>query len=421
VADPIDVTGGTDGIAAHCERLRAVAGRLGDAARELGAAVFALHGYLFDPGVAAAGVASAKELFCFEADLGDALDGPRGLTWVAAEFGVLDVQLRAAAAAYERIDLTVASMRDCVVALDRLPRAVVTAGVVAARDDPVAALQALVTSDPGLADLVVRGLGLPRAIARVAAALPDGRPVVTLTGRDRGGGAGRPPRCLADIMSELDRRNAGPHGAIDVRILTDRSGRRHVLVDITGTKTAALLPTADVTGLLTDGKALVGQRSTYENGVLRALRRAGVGPHDDVMLVGHSEGGLVAVTAARDAVRTGRFRITHVVTAGAPIGLTAGALPRRVQVLALEGGGDVVPHLDGAANPDRANVTTVTGRTGNGTIGDEHGLTRVYVPLAEDVDAAADRSVRDFLRGASGWFRATEVRTITFVVTRGTR
>ena len=35
-----------------------------------------------------------------------------------------------------------------------------------------------------------------------------------------------------------------------------------------------------------------------------------------------------------------------------PLGLTVGALPSRVQVLALESSKDVVPHLDGRANPD---------------------------------------------------------------------
>ena len=71
-------------------------------------------------------------------------------------------------------------------------------------------------------------------------------------------------------------------------------------------------------------------------------------PHTEVMLVGHSEGGIVAVDAARDAAASGRFRITHVVTAGSPVGDLAGELPTTVQLLALENTADVVPALDNA-------------------------------------------------------------------------
>lgn len=45
------------------------------------------------------------------------------------------------------------------------------------------------------------------------------------------------------------------------------------------------------------------------------------------------------------------FNITHVVTAGSPIGRTD--IPADVQVLSLENQRDIVPHLDAAPNPDR--------------------------------------------------------------------
>jgi pimeloyl-ACP methyl ester carboxylesterase len=137
-----------------------------------------------------------------------------------------------------------------------------------------------------------------------------------------------------------------------------------------------------------------------------------------VLLVGHSQGGLVAVNAARDAVNSGRFRITHVVTAGAPIGLTVGTVPARVRVLALENSRDVVPHLDGRANPDRPNVTTASASSGDGTIGGDHAVDTGYLPLAADVDASRDPSVREFLASAAGYFRADAVETHTYQIQR---
>jgi pimeloyl-ACP methyl ester carboxylesterase len=109
----------------------------------------------------------------------------------------------------------------------------------------------------------------------------------------------------------------------------------------------------------TDLRAMAGLNTSYEEGVMQALDAAGVGPHTDVMLVGHSEGGIIAINTARDAVRSGRFRVTHVVTAGSPIGEVSDELPRSVQVLALENDDDVVPATDSADNPEDPNITTV--------------------------------------------------------------
>jgi hypothetical protein len=412
----VDVRGGSDGIAADCERIRALGAACGDAARELGAAALQLHAYLLDPALTLAGLTRLAEYGRFEEELARALDGPSGLSFAAAELGALDVQLRAAAALYAQADRLGTDVHDLVVGLIRLGPAA-AASVLALTDGqaPATAAQRLAAADPELADVLVTAFGLPQQLVLLSEAIPDGRAHLDDTGVDPA--ASVPPRNLHDLLGELDRRDAGPHGAIDVRMVTGL-GRRHVIVDITGTKTANPLPTADVTGLLTDGKALLGERTTYENGVLLALRRCGVTKDDDVMIVGHSEGGMVAVTAARDALRSREFNVTHVVTAGAPIGLTVGRLPEHVQVLALENRRDVVPHLDGRQNPDRPNVTTVVGHHGDGSIGGDHNLFQSYAPIADDTDASHDTSVRDFVRSARGYLDGTAVLTRTFVVSR---
>ncbi len=136
------------------------------------------------------------------------------------------------------------------------------------------------------------------------------------------------------------------------------------------------------------------------------------------MLVGHSEGGMVAVTTARDASASGEFDVTHVVTAGSPVGRTAAALPGRIKLLALENSRDVVPHLDGVANPDRPNVTTASSPRGDGTVLGDHDVGGAYVPVAADVQASGNGSVRDFLGSAKSYFRATAVETHTFQIER---
>jgi len=128
---------------------------------------------------------------------------------------------------------------------------------------------------------------------------------------------------------------------------------------------------------------------------------------------------MVAVNAARHLASTGEFHVSHVVTAGSPIGLIAGSVPSGVDVLALENDGDVVPHLDGAQNPDRVNVTTATVRHDHGDIAANHDLDASYLPGAADVDTSDDPSVRAYLAGLGGFLTADAVQTRTYVITRG--
>jgi hypothetical protein len=414
------VRGGSAGIAADCAEMVALAGRFGETATDTLCSAFTLHGYLIDPCLALSALLDPAGYAEFEADLLLALDGWRGLAWAGVVCGALDGELRLAATAYEGVDLLDTKLRDVVLGgLCSGPALAKGFAVLARTGDPVEAAEAVVATDPQLADLIITVIGVPSLLEVTAHEIPDGSGVVLPTGRDRTGAASTPPRELTDVLADLgERAGDDRHGMIDVRILTMADGSRRAIVDITGTKSWDPLPTSDITSLTTNGRALVGERTAYEQGVLAAMHRAGVRRGDAVMLVGHSEGGLVAVNAARHAVSSGEFNVTHVITAGAPIGLTAAAVPSSVQVLALENGSDIVPHLDGRMNPDKPNVTTATSRHGDGTITGDHGIADAYLPVAADVQASGNRSIRDFLAGAAGFFRAGSVETHTYQITR---
>jgi hypothetical protein len=357
----------------------------------------------------------------FEATLLSALDGPTGLAATAILCGALDAELRSAATAYEDADALGTRVHDAIQGVVDLPVALATAGATLIADgDPLRAAQTVVVEDPGLADDAAAVIGLPALAAGATRILPDGHGVARDLGVDTRGPAARPPRSLPDVLDDLVVRaeDTSHHGAIDVRVLTLPDGSRRAIVDISGTKSWTPLPTSDVTSLTTNGRALIGRSGAYEGGVLAAMRRAGVRRTDQVMIVGHSEGGIVAVTTARDALATGEFDVTHVVTTGAPIGRTIASLPPRVQVLALENNRDVVPHLDGVANPDRANVVTVSARRGDGTIVGDHRLDTVYRPLSADVAASTDDSVTHFLDTAHGYFEGRKVVTHMYQIVR---
>jgi hypothetical protein len=415
-AKPVSVRGGTGGIEAYTEELTALAGRLGGVGLELAGALAGLHLAAADPGFLESALLDPVGAARVEAALFAALDGPHGIAWIAARCGLLAAALRAAAIAYVTADTVETDVREVLAALGCLGPAMVGAVDSAIRAHDVSRLQMLLADDPELLEFVVRCL-LP-ILRGLAAALPVLPAVVSATGGDVSGVAGTPPRTVTDLLAELAQRTTDGSGAIDVRILNFADGSRRVIVDITGMRTYDPLARHDTTGPLNAAQDMFGLPSTYEAGVLAAMRAAGVRSSDDVLLVGHSEGGMVAVNAARDAVASGQYRVTHVITAGSPIAITAGGLPSSVKVLAVENDGDAVPCLDGAPNPDRSNVTTVTVRHNHGSLRDDHDLRNSYLPGARDIDASTDGSVEDYLASAADYLAATSVQTKTYRVTQ---
>lgn len=119
--------------------------------------------------------------------------------------------------------------------------------------------------------------------------------------------------------------------------------------------------------------------------VERALALAGARPHEPVVLVGHSLGGIAAMALASSGDFRRRHRLGGVVTAGSPTATFAA--PRGVPVLHLENDEELVSQLDGrssAENPatrDRATVgrslrasSSATDREASGSVVRAHGM-----------------------------------------------
>jgi hypothetical protein len=91
-----------------------------------------------------------------------------------------------------------------------------------------------------------------------------------------------------------------------------------------------------------------GQQAAYERMVIDAMHQAGIGPTDEVMLVGFSQGGILAGKLA--ATPDLPFTVKSVVVGGAPIDHMD--IPSDVAVLSFQHSGDVVPRLDGTPPVD---------------------------------------------------------------------
>ena len=234
------------------------------------------------------------------------------------------------------------------------------------------------------------------------------------------------PTSLADLMrslndtNELDHDVPGHHGAIQIqRIVED--GHERFIVYIPGTDDMSPIPQdgEHARDMETNYQLIGGMDSAYGRGIQQAMLDAGL-DGKDVMLVGHSQGGMVSTSLAADPDFTSHFNVQHVVTAGSPTAQVPD-LPDATHAIHLENRGDAVPLLDGEDNPDQPNRTTVKFDQGTSDVGGNHGIDR-YVTGASAADASTNGSIQDQIRlmEQDGYLGAGTVTGVeTYQITRG--
>ncbi|GLZ37665.1 hypothetical protein [Actinokineospora sp. NBRC 105648] len=433
----LSVAGGAGGSEAFYEDLAAMGVLTDDVAGEtLGIAVTS-HKYLADPDLLASAILNPVGAARFEGAMLGALDGPSGLTATSAAIGLRGLTLRATNQAYQFADDLNAKALEASrwlagVAVVTPPGAAVAAGTVAAIGADIAFnydgdWQKWLVEHPGMIDTVLgmtpgalSALGLPTDLATltdlVAAAYPDGDPRLSDLGLDRDPIAVDPPSNLGELFNGLDHRN-GTDANIDIRAVTQPDGSVAYIVDIPGTKVWNL-PGQDggsANDFGTNVDAIAGNPTVLQEGIQQALRDAGVPKDAPLMLVGHSQGGIVAARSVDPLLADG-YNVTHVVTAGSPVGGIE--VPERVQMLSLENNGDIVPHLDAAENPASDNRTTVKFDNQSGTIGGNHAINGNYTEAARQLDGSTDPSVVRFRDSAGIFFSGVSVETHQYKVER---
>ena len=204
-------------------------------------------------------------------------------------------------------------------------------------------------------------------------------------------------------------------GSVAIETVRGADGATRHLVYVPGTQDWGLWA-ANPADLQANLASVVGGGSDAARTVVRAMDAHGVGPHEEVLIAGHSQGGMVAVIAATALTR---FRVTHVVTAGSPTGRLA--VPSRIAALHLENTRDLVPGLDGRANPDRPHRVTVSHDRRRSTRADRPDASRTvaeahapagYAATARLVDEGLSASTRAWTDGARP-FLTGETSTVT--------
>lgn len=208
--------------------------------------------------------------------------------------------------------------------------------------------------------------------------------------------SGHQPSGLADVLEHLDQlHGAGANGTIEVQTITGPDGQVRHIVYLPGTDDLATLPwtqDGDVRDMHTNFLLVGGADTAYQQGILDAMAQAGVAADDPVLLAGHSQGGMEAVAILGNG---SPFSVTNVVTAGSPTAQVDG-FPPGSHVLSLEHRGDVVPLLDGEENADSPQQTTVHFDAGGAGIADHHEIAH-YTAAAQQLESSNHPSVVDNL------------------------
>jgi hypothetical protein len=261
-------------------------------------------------------------------------------------------------------------------------------------------------------------LGLP--LAAVAGLAPEGPGHVSMS-RYQPAWAGSAPGSLAGAMSRIADLEDAPDASLAVERVTGRDGRRRYVVELPGMR--HLGTSADPLDLSGAVSAMEFRDTAYTRCVRSALDAAKVPPGADVMLVGHSQGGIVAMDLAGDpSFNGGRVHVTQVVAAGSPI--SAMRAVGKTRVFSVENVNDVVTHLDAidsAARPQSVDRLTYQFAADLHDVVGTHDPRRYAAALAA-LDGSSNPLYRDMSTGIAPYLSGSTVTTIfTLADTPGIR
>ncbi len=175
--------------------------------------------------------------------------------------------------------------------------------------------------------------------------------------RSHAAAAGGSPRSLSGLYERQVAAHSGrENGRVRVDAVRGQDGKKRYIVYVPATTDWSVKGGRNTTDTATNVQTMAERESAMRHVVKTAIRESGIQPEDEIMLVGYSQGGIVAASLAADPEFRKQARVRQVVTVGSPIGrFDVG----NTKVLSIEQDRDVVPALDGTDNPDKRTWTTI--------------------------------------------------------------
>lgn len=162
------------------------------------------------------------------------------------------------------------------------------------------------------------------------------------------------PTSITSMLDRLWQVSSKTDPTVGIDLFENGGGTKTAIVYIPGTQTLGIGEGDNPLDLQSNILAMQGSGvAASERAVLEAMQQAGVTPTDNVIFVGHSQGGMVAGNLSQNP--TG-YIAAGLVAVGAPI---AQLKLTKVPVMAIEHVNDPVPNVSGRANPLAKNWVTV--------------------------------------------------------------
>ena len=164
----------------------------------------------------------------------------------------------------------------------------------------------------------------------------------------------KPPNSITQLLDRLWQVSSKGEPTVGIDLFQTTTDQRTAVVYIPGTQSLGLGEESNPLDIQSNILAMQGNGvAASERAVLVAMNQAGIKETDQVIFVGHSQGGMVAGNLA---MHPAGYIAAGLITIGAPIAqLKLSKLP----VMAIEHVNDPIPNISGRVNPLSKNWVTI--------------------------------------------------------------
>jgi len=227
--------------------------------------------------------------------------------------------------------------------------------------------------------------------------------------------ATRSPNSITQLLDRLSQVSSKKQPTVGIDFF-QTADQRTAIVYIPGTQTLGLGDGSNPLDLQSNILAMQGNGlAASERAVLEAMNQAGIAETDEVIFVGHSQGGMVAGNLAQHPAD---YITAGLVTIGAPI---AQLKLSKVPVMAIEHVNDPIPNASGKVNPLTKNWVTIQ-RTSQASESDapmhSHSL-KSYKNTTQEVDASKNKGILNIKQQLMSQVQGAPVgKAMDFVISR---
>jgi hypothetical protein len=200
------------------------------------------------------------------------------------------------------------------------------------------------------------------------------------------------PESITKMLDRLWHLSGKQVPTVGIDLFDNPSGTKTAVVYIPGTQSLGFGGGSNPLDMASNIQAMsAGGSAASERAVLSAIRQAGIESSDEVILVGHSQGGMVA---GNIAANPSGYIAAGLITFGAPL---AQLRKLKAPVMAIEHSNDPVPNLSGKANPLSKNwvsVQRVSSKAEANAVLFSHSL-KSYKNTAVSIDSSSDTGIKN--------------------------